>query len=486
MQLDVIAYDNIQVILEQRPSKSLRKFGNGRLSIFLDNKPVWRTEKKGKEQGVEWTWCELLSFLTSNWAWLLNEQGLPLPIKFPDVLSGTAAELRDKLAHDNNIVFSNEQTRTLRQFCLRHDLAESVPGIVLPSLFILRMGEYMLFSSEHTQVITSIINGKNILERIGDIIYNWMQPYADDETQLLLDAWRRRDNSVKDIISTREHLLARMDKESFHDLSKSINYSWNNSWDGPVMRESEMFAAARMSSGFVQLTHQIDILNAISNCPPLDIDKFNKISHALYIKHMYTDIYSKNTTPYLQGYALARSLRKHLHKKEDEPLDPESFLKRNHIRIQEMKWEDSPLEALSCWSNSHGPLILINIADGKRCSHEYGRRFTLGHELCHLLADRSHALGLVDVLGGGMPDFMERRANAFSAEILLPQQLAIKELQESEEEPEIFLLRLREKYKVSCKMAASQIYNSYIYNYIDEEKALFFANEVHNQHDEYR
>lgn len=472
METDVIKYENITVELEQRPSKALRRFGNGRLYLSLKGESVWGTGNFGERRGIEWTWGELLSFLTSNWAWLLNEQGLPLPLKFPDVLAGTAANVCENLAQKNGIAFTNAQKRTLRAFCLRHDLAESAPGIVLPSLFVLRMGDRMLLSSERAQILMDIKDAKDLLSQIGDIICRWMRPYADAGTQVLLDAWERREDEVKEIILSRKHLLARMDKETFLKLTQEVHGGWEDSWEGTILQEGEMLAAARMSAGFVPLEQQIEILNAILTCPASNIEKIDAISTDL------SELSSACIQDYKQGYALASRLREILGKQPDTPLNPEEFLEMCGVRIQEMAWKNSPLDALSCWSSTHGPLILLNIADGKRCSHEYGRRFTLGHELCHLLIDRGHALGLVDVLGGGMPDFIERRANAFAAEILLPRHLVVSEFQSYHDEIKKFHFFLREKYKVPRKTAASQIYNSPMYDMLQPEDCAYFSAEV--------
>lgn len=480
MQQDVVSCRDIKITLEQRPSKALRKFGNGRLSIYMKNVPVWTTFREEGSEGVEWTWSELLSFLVSNWAWLLNEQGLPLPVSYPNVLAGTLAKIEKELLNQkNSSSFSEDQRRTLRSYCLRHDLAEAVPGIVLPSFFVVRMGNQMLFSSEKQQLLIPAEDGHHILSQVGDIIYRWMRPFADDGTQALLDAWENRESCVRDIIIPRMHLLARMSKDDFQMLSQRIGSQWNNSWSGSIMQEGEMFAAARMSAGFVSSAQQMDILNAILLCPPSKTEKFDRVSEELKASTIGLSTFGRQKEAYEQGYALAENLRKILSMPDDSPLeDPENFLRDYGVRIQEMKWENSALDALSCWSNAHGPLILLNVGEGRRCSHEYGRRFTLGHEICHLLTDRAHALGLVEVLGGGMLNFVERRANAFAAELLLPRQLAASELRQSNDKNGVFLLYLRDKYKVSRKTAASQIFNSSYYSLLDNDEKDFFYKEV--------
>ena len=53
-----------------------------------------------------------------------------------------------------------------------------------------------------------------------------------------------------------------------------------------------------------------------------------------------------------------------------------------------------------------------------------GARFTLAHELCHLLLDTKGSLPVAEVLGGSVPNAPEERANAFAAEFLLPESAA--------------------------------------------------------------
>ena len=64
------------------------------------------------------------------------------------------------------------------------------------------------------------------------------------------------------------------------------------------------------------------------------------------------------------------------------------------------------------------PTILIN-SDNPR-NRKRGRRFTLAHELCHILFDRSHARPLAHSSTPWAPPAVEQRANAFAAMLLMP------------------------------------------------------------------
>lgn len=488
MPADVKHYkaSDVSVELEQRPSKALRKFGNARLTISLGTVPVWITHRPSGSHGIDWTWSDLLSFFTSNWTWLLNEQGMPLPLNYsPKTFAGTAADMWSELSQKNGIVFTKEQKRILRAFCQRHDLAQAAPGIVLPSLFLVRVGNQMLFSSENKQVLIDIQDAYHLLSQVGDTIHDWMAPYADDGTQPLLDAWKTRDQRVRMTITQKEHLLVRMNKADFDALSAEMSHTWGNTWDGPILRESEIFAAARMSAGLVSVAQQMDILHAIKSCPATNTEQIDSISRCLRNSSLSLSKFDENNLPHNQGYALANKFCTCLHQEAGTPLDPQEILTEFGVRIQEMEWHDSPLDALSCWSDAHGPLILLNVAAGKRCSHPYGYRFTLAHELCHLVVDRGHSLSVVDVLGRGMPDFLERRANAFAAEILLPRDLAAQEFRKNSDTPSKLLERLRVQYNVPHKTAASQIYNSSASSEMSQDERKFFNDALRErQHDE--
>lgn len=64
--------------------------------------------------------------------------------------------------------------------------------------------------------------------------------------------------------------------------------------------------------------------------------------------------------------------------------------------------------------------------------NESGRRFTIAHELCHVLFDRTRARRLAHVSSGrwAAPG-IEKRANAFAAYLLMPRGLVLAHLQDA-------------------------------------------------------
>ncbi len=69
----------------------------------------------------------------------------------------------------------------------------------------------------------------------------------------------------------------------------------------------------------------------------------------------------------------------------------------------------------------HGPAILVNMTSAYNQT-EGGERFTLAHELCHILYDRSRARRVAHTSGPWAEPGVERRANAFAAMFLMPRE----------------------------------------------------------------
>jgi Zn-dependent peptidase ImmA (M78 family) len=98
--------------------------------------------------------------------------------------------------------------------------------------------------------------------------------------------------------------------------------------------------------------------------------------------------------------------------------DVDAFLAGRGIIPSSITLADRHVRAISFASPSHTPTIAINMAS--RFAHApAARRFTLAHELCHLLYDRSSGARLAVASGPWAPRGIERRANAFAAMLLM-------------------------------------------------------------------
>ena len=125
-------------------------------------------------------------------------------------------------------------------------------------------------------------------------------------------------------------------------------------------------------------------------------------------------------SPWQQGYTLAEELLNDL---DDcipgERVDVEAILERLGVDIAEANLSDASIRGVAIAGPRHRSGIVWN-SNNHFNDDSRGRRFTLAHELCHLLFDRHAGQRLAVASGPWAPPSLEQRANAFAAMLLMP------------------------------------------------------------------
>ena len=131
----------------------------------------------------------------------------------------------------------------------------------------------------------------------------------------------------------------------------------------------------------------------------------------------------KTVSPWASGYSLAEDVL--------DEADPSPEAKRTEIEtlitslgvaVKDVSLSEVGPRGVAFAGDHVQPTILVNTdhpSNGK-----FGRRFTLGHELCHILFDRDHARNLAHSSTPWAPPVVEQRANAFAAMLLMPRSRA--------------------------------------------------------------
>ena len=115
------------------------------------------------------------------------------------------------------------------------------------------------------------------------------------------------------------------------------------------------------------------------------------------------------------GYELAASVLEAVGTEfVHETVDIEGLLKDRRVGVQNVELSDVTIRAISLVSPNHLPTIALN-ASSTFFDSAAARRFTLAHELCHLLLDRGSGAQLAVASGPWAPKAIEKRANAFAA-----------------------------------------------------------------------
>jgi Zn-dependent peptidase ImmA (M78 family) len=219
--------------------------------------------------------------------------------------------------------------------------------------------------------------------------------------------------------------------------------------------DNEFLAAARMLRHTGKAHSVAQVLQLIRQLPQAkttnELDELSRECLAHLQKQNLRD-------PWAQGYATAQWLSGCLKLDPEKRCDPESILRDWGVDIREENLLIPELDALAVWG-ARGPSVLINAHDKARSRQKVRRRSTLAHEIAHLLLDRHDGLPVLEVLGGRVNMFVEQRANAFAAELLLPR-LTAGRLYQRANDLESALKNMSRHYEVGKSLAINQLHNS--------------------------
>lgn len=100
-------------------------------------------------------------------------------------------------------------------------------------------------------------------------------------------------------------------------------------------------------------------------------------------------------------------------------IDVESVMNGLDIEVSEIELSDVDIRAVSIFGPTQRPHVLRN-ARTRWGQSPAVNRFTVAHELCHLILDRDYGDELAIATGPWAPLAIEQRANAFAASFLMP------------------------------------------------------------------
>lgn len=128
------------------------------------------------------------------------------------------------------------------------------------------------------------------------------------------------------------------------------------------------------------------------------------------------------SAPWRQGYDLAEAFLDELAVDRTSVVDVDALLQRLDVAVTQTALDDRSIRGLAAAGPEHRPAIAIN-PNYPFHDRDEVQRFTKGHELCHLLFDRTAARELAQASGPWAAVEIEQRANAFAAMLLMPEPL---------------------------------------------------------------
>jgi len=418
----------------------------GLLEANLRGRPVWYGDNEAT--GFEWTWIELLEFLSESWLYLIMEDGAPLGVALdtaPRMLAAAEAEIRSGYP-----LGSDHEDQQLEAYRMTHDLAEAVQGAVVPPLWIVRDGESGWVASAARTAKAPLQELLDVLVKVGEFIASRLTPLSDNRSIQAVRAWRERESHdrlriIEAATGYPSDLVAEVEAAFYSQDERD--------WGRP--HSDELLAAARMV-GPQPATTLIPILDAVRKVGKADASKLDDFSE----EAMEVIASTQDEPPFAQGHKLAAWLRSELCIAKDHgKANPDEILKSWHVPVIDVAIDLGDIDAIGCWGPRHGPAVLVN-SEAQYADSVGRRRATLAHEICHLLVDRSGSLPLVEVLGGRTAKHAEQRARAFAAEFLMPRELAGSEFLTFRGDDDNAVQSLCSRFGVSSELLAWQVRNS--------------------------
>ncbi len=409
----------------------------GTMQLWIGKTLIWgHFEEKGRLVPFEWSWFEMLEFLADAWPYLQGEERTPVIFEELSDLKYLISTLHSRweTLSDNDIETEDE---LLQDFLTVHDLSRGIEGAWPEPVILLRQGNEMLAASSEKTWWLNYQETMHTLEELGNYIQTLLNGSQNGRAHLIMERWNNR-NELSELKKT--VISTGWSEERIENIfpANAENFL-------PQLR-----AVARMTSGAMSDDSIKVILESLSTATYQAIQMPTEL-----LTQVETILHDYRLPFFEQGNKLANLVREFLNNPSD-PVDVEELLTSWAVRVVDLTF-DMTVDAVAVWESETQGAVFVNL-EGHRSKFPTGRRFTLAHEIAHLLADRQGALPLAEVIGGQIYKPVEQRANAFAAEFLLPRQAVKIFLDKTPDDISLadVINTLTEKFKVSHEMAAWQ------------------------------
>lgn len=379
---------------------------------------------------VRWFLAPFFRWLIENWMPLLHEKRLPQ--------GGAVFERRSCSARDAYLAILEstgddpDRFNPWQEWAGRHSLRSASEGGILPDVFFQRMedeiemswgnriqpgAEAAMFMAEGGIARVSVNRVAYalaaaidwFLEPKDSAASKWMSELMDSWTKIKVDSIGKSAVSWYLDSSPEPGPLTKRILSALEKLKNPLQQP-ETPWLGTLSPEVAMFgdlspnvsnqAAAKLLAEYFEAksgTEDSDTLKSLVSEQPAWM----------------------HSSPWHNGYALALEVL--------EEIDPapkvsesriETMLENLGVRVKEVKLGEHGPRGVALAGDRLQPTILVNL-DHLRNAHR-GKRFTMAHEFCHILFDRTSARPLTHTSTPWASPAVEQRANAFAAMLLMP------------------------------------------------------------------
>jgi Zn-dependent peptidase ImmA (M78 family) len=396
--------------------------------------------------------CPLLplaEWLIDHWDPMLHEERLPTPLKATSSAAWYARSL-DELEQDADAV--DEILDARREWWMDHGLGAALPGYRIPDVHFRRSGELIELSWDDSEwrtvpsgIVLSELPGVTrlpVAEVVG-VLESWCRSLLaalaaspDAAVQARPLAFLARLDDLRSAQRTLNRLRfaagQKIERMAGH-LRKVAGVAEGNLQDtmGALLGVRDgipgyyavLTAPVLLFRSAAPELSDTDLHALIALCdeaperePSADFQRARRA--------VACPLSREETTQ--EGYDLALELRRSLGIPDDAALTGQHeierlFRERLGVSIVDCSLSDEGVEGAALLRPGHVPVVAVN-PRGRFARTRWGRRMTLGHEICHVLHDGESDAATVGIVSNDWaPYLIERRANAFAVMFLAPE-----------------------------------------------------------------
>lgn len=406
-------------------------WSTGDLRITVGHQVLTARRYNGQESGhIAWYLAPLLDWLLGQWPSILHEEAFAWPEKggAPAAWAVFAALGRCIASPDKE---EQDQYRAVQGWWMRHALRAADPSALYPDLCLRRLGDDIEISWAGRQPVHApegfaLISppGYALFEvtAVATPLWQFLEwalrtaPCVHEMDREAIDGMRERFNQLKQTPLKTLELKYLSDQVQALLRSARATVDLKNSSvlvpDVPAI--AELDPAVLMFGG---LNPSIGASDAVLLLRFLKNNQNNTEPDAL-ARLVDERGWNPMLPPFEDGYDLAEEVRAEVGIPVDKrDVDMHQILDDLGIKIEEVSLVTDSVRGVAVAGSGFSPAILVNTRHIFNQS-PFGRRFTLAHELCHILFDRSRAKRLSHVSGPWTAPRTEKRANAFAAMFL--------------------------------------------------------------------
>ena len=458
---------------ERRPAEY--GWSMGLLTIRVAGVNVTATRLGAKQQlYVGWYLAPFLDWLATNWAVLLHEERLPWPKP-----GAAPAAIACNRALDEWMTAEDPQGRqhyaNTQDWYFGHGVRSAAAGGIFPDLFIRRLaddielswsGLPMSFTQDGLAFESGAGHARLPVHEVAQTIWqmlNWAVSHPPESPARYHDQIAALRTKVELLRSLEYPTLARA------HVPPTV---WERAETAFVaINRADLLEGSRAASGAPYIAERSPAVAMFGGVSPdlgaRDVEYLRDLiveaqdgSDSAKLASLVADRHdSPLRVPHQDGHRFADELLEDIASADSECVDVRAICRNLAIGIQETALETDSIRGVAIAGDGFSPKIAIN-----RTHHfnrnESGKRFTIAHELCHVLFDRTRARRVAHASGGPWAaQGIEQRANAFAAYLLMPRALVLAHLPDANHIGSSDVQRLASQLRVNESALLSHLCN---------------------------